>query len=340
MPMYRELIFFVCIRVPNEQTDSKEKQEDVTPVSSSVDKPLSQKRKKVSRKLYVAAVIALSSTKARYVFVPNNMYAINKFAHDSLTIYRKITSSELCDKLFEGQRVPRTKENVQTSWNILLLASQNKLVRFPTKKNVRSAAIILRDSIQFQDAVSKARSAFQTLRKSKIPPEETDASEQTAVSFSQLDLNNVVSEKQSDEFTQGSQASEATPQSQPEPVQTFVAPKKRRRSVIEHPLRQVCLELLHARPSFNLICRHLIHSPKYTINAFLHSISRTLSKSKLHEEGSSPNQRGSDKSTRSNPCPVAALSDPVRDRAPFPQPPTLQRVAVLDLEETKAATKL
>ena len=135
---------------------------------------------------------------------------------------------------------------MQTSWNILLLASQNRLVSFPARKNMRSAATILRDSIPFQDAVSKAKSAFQTLRKSKIPHEETDASEQTAVSFSQLDLNNVVSEKQSDELTQASQASEeSTPQS--EPVQAFVAPTKRRRSVIEHPLRQVCLELAHVR---------------------------------------------------------------------------------------------
>ena len=236
--------------MPKEQTGGKENKEDATPASSSVDKNLSQKRKKVSRRLYVAAVVALSKTKERYVFAPNNVYAFNKFPHASSTIDRKITSSELCDKLFEGQRVPRTKENIETSWNIVMLASQNKLVHFPKRKNMRSVAIILRDSVQFQDAVTKARSAFQTLRKSAIPCEETDASEQTAISFSQLDLNNVVSEKQqSDEFTQGSQASEATPQS--ETVQTFVVPKKRRRSVIEHPLRQVCLELLRTHPSFN-----------------------------------------------------------------------------------------
>ena len=151
--------------MPKEQTGGKENKEDATPASSSVDKNLSQKRKKVSRRLYVAAVVALSKTKERYVFAPNNVYAFNKFPHASSTIDRKITSSELCDKLFEDQRVPRTKENIETSWNIVRLASQNKLVHFPKRKNMRSVAIILRDSVQFQDAVTKARSAFQTLRR-------------------------------------------------------------------------------------------------------------------------------------------------------------------------------
>ena len=155
--------------------------------------------------------------------------------------------------MFHTQLVPRTEDNLQTSWNILLLASQNKLVSFPARKDIRSAVTILRDSIPFQDAVAKARSAFQTLRKSKMPREDTDAdaSEQTAVSFSQLDLNNnVMSEERCEESTQGSQASE-TPQS--EPVQTFKVPKKRRRSVIEHPLQQV----LHVNSMYVVIYYYL-----------------------------------------------------------------------------------
>ena len=157
--------------------------------------------------------------------------------------------------MFHTQLVPRTEDNLQTSWNILLLASQNKLVSFPARKDIRSAVTILRDSIPFQDAVAKARSAFQTLRKSKMPREATDAdaSEQTAVSFSQLDLNNnVMSEERCEESTQGSHASdEATPQS--EPVQTFKVPKKRRRSVIEHPLQQV----LHVNRMYVVIYYYL-----------------------------------------------------------------------------------